>query len=167
LSLNQSDTTPERSILSQFRGRQHGPLIQFIKYAIAGVIATSVNILVFYLCAQLLLPALSAHDVVAEFLHLHVPPVSDAIRARNSVIDNVIAFMFSNMIAYLINIAWVFEPGRHHRVLEILYFYLVSGVSMVIGSALMAFLIARFGITTTTAFGASILVSLMINYVLR
>lgn len=81
--------------------------------------------------------------------------------------DNGIAFLFSNLTAYLINIFWVFEAGRHNRVLEILMFYAVSGISMVIGSALMGWLITHWGMTTTVAFGASILISLMINFVLR
>ena len=156
-----------RNFLRQFKGRQHSPLVQFIKYAIAGAIATAVHVCLFYFCALKLLPALNQHDVFAGLLHLRVATVSDAIRARNSVVDNVIAFIFSNLTAYLINIVWVFESGRHNRVVEIGFFYLVSGISTVIGSALMGFLIGRFGITTTVAFGANVVVSLMINFVLR
>ena len=156
-----------RNFLRQFKGRQHGPLVQFIKYGIAGAIATAVHVSLFYFCAVKLLPALNQGDALAGLLHLHVVVVSDAIRARNSVIDNVIAFMFSNLTAYLINIIWVFESGRHNRVVEIGFFYLVSGISTFIGSALMGFLIGRFGITTTVAFGANVIVSLMINFVLR
>ena len=156
-----------RNFLRQFKGRQHGPLVQFIKYAIAGAIATAVHVSLFYFCALKVLPALNQHDVLAGLLHLCVATVSDAIRARNSVIDNVIAFVFSNLTAYLINIVWVFESGRHNRVVEIGFFYLVSGVSTFIGSALMGFLIGRFGVMTTVAFGANVVVSLLINFVLR
>ena len=156
-----------RNFLRQFKGRQHGPLVQFIKYAIAGGIATAVHVSLFYFCAVKLLPALNQHDALAGWLHLHVATVSDAVRARNSAIDNVIAFMFSNLTAYLINIVWVFESGRHNRWVEIAFFYAVSGISTAIGSALIWFLIHQFGITTTVAFGVSVLVSLLINFVLR
>jgi len=156
-----------RDFLKQFKGRQHGPLVQFIKYGIAGGIATAVHISLFYFCALKILPALNQGDAVAGLLHLHIAGVSDVIRARNSIFDNVIAFLFSNLTAYLINIAWVFESGRHHRVLEIGFFYLVSGISTLIGSALMGLLIARFGMTTTVAFAANVVVSLLINFVLR
>jgi len=156
-----------QELLRQFTGRQHGPLVQFIKYAVAGGIATIVHIAVFYCLALWGFPALGQNDVVAGLLHLHVTPVSDTIRARNSVIDNGITFLFSNMVAYLINILWVFESGRHNRVLEIAFFYMVSGISMVIGTLLMGFLIKQFGVMTTVAFGANALVSLMINYILR
>ena len=156
-----------QNFLQQFKGRQHGPLVQFIKYAVAGAIATVVHVCLFYFLALEVLPALNQQDVLAGVLHLRVVAASDAIRARNSVIDNLIAFIFSNLTAYLINIFWVFESGRHHRVLEIAFFYLVSGVSTILGSMLMGFLIGRFGVMTTVAFGASAVVSLIINYALR
>ena len=155
------------SLVQQFTGRQHTPLVQFIKYAIAGGIATGVHICLFYVCALLLLPALSQHDPVIRLLGLHPVGLSDAIRARYSMFDNGIAFIFSNLTAYLINVIWVFKSGRHNRVLEVLMFYAVSGISLVIGSSLMGVLIQKWGIMTTLAFGANIVVSLMINYVLR
>jgi putative flippase GtrA len=155
------------NIIKQFKGHQHGPLVQFIKYAIAGGTATLVHISLFYFSALKLFPALNQNDPLAGFFHLHAVAVSDAVRVRNSIIGNVIAFVFSNLTAYLINIFWVFESGRHNRVLEILFFYLVSGISTFIGSALMGFLIGHYGITTTLAFGANIFISLMINFALR
>lgn len=155
------------NLLSQFTGRQHTPLVQFIKYAIAGGIATIVNIVLFYACAFLLLPALDPNDAVAKLLHVSVSLLSDTVRARNSMIDNGIAFIFSNLTAYLINIFWVFESGRHNRVREILFFYLVSGVSFVLGTGLMGFLIHHFGMMTTIAFAANGVTALLINYALR
>ena len=106
-------------------------------------------------------------DPVARLLGLTVVPVSDAIRARNSMIDNSVAFVFANLVAYLLNIWWVFKPGRHHWLMEIGLFYLVSGVSFVIGTALMGWLIRHFGLMTTVAFGANMVTSLAINFVLR
>lgn len=156
-----------KDFLAQFAGRRHGPLVQFIKYAIAGGVATVVHISLFYLCAFKAFPALGPNDPLLRVLHASAVPLSDAIRARNSTIDNVIAFMFSNLTAYLINIAWVFESGRHNRIIEIGFFYLVSGISMVIGTALMGLLIDRLGIATTLAFGTNIFTALVFNYVLR
>jgi putative flippase GtrA len=154
-------------ILKQFTGREHTPLVQFIKYAICGGIATAVHISLFYLCAYKLLPALSTGDPVANAFYLSVVPVSDSIRARNSMLDNAVAFVFSNLTAYLLNIFWVFKSGRHHWLVEIGLFYLVSGISTLIGSSLMGWLINHYGLLTTVAFGASILTSLLINFVLR
>lgn len=157
-----------KHILIQFKGNDnHTPLIQFIKYGIAGVLATTVHITLFYWMALKVMPALSAHDVIATLLHLDIPLVSQAIRARNSMVDNTVAFLFSNLTAYVINILWVFERGRHHPVLEFLFFYAVSGVSIIIGSLLMGFLIHSLGMTTTAAFFANIFASLLINFFLR
>lgn len=157
-----------KHILIQFKGNEnHTPFIQFVKYGIAGVMATLVHITLFYWLALTLFPALSQDDKLAHHLNLVVTEVSKGIRARNAMIDNTVAFLFSNLTAYVINILWVFERGRHHPILEFLFFYAVSGISIVIGSTLMGILIHSFGMTTTTAFLANIVVSLMINFFLR
>ena len=155
------------SFLKQFKGHQHGPLVQFIKYAIAGAIATVVHTALFFFLAWKVFPAITSDDPVAGLLRIPPSEISDAVRALHAGIDNAIAFMFSNLVVYLINIAWVFEPGKHSRLKEILMFYLVAGGSVVIGIALQSFLIDFYGINTTYAFGAMIIVCLMINYLVR
>jgi len=83
------------------------------------------------------------------------------------MIGNAAAFMVSNLVAYLINIYWVFVPGRYHWIVEICLFYVVSGVAIAVGTAMMGFLIRRFGMLTTYAFGSNLLAALMINYAMR
>lgn len=157
-----------KAFLLQFKSRDdHTPLVQFIKYGIAGAISTSVHIGCFYIMALNLLPALNNNDAIARLFHLVVPEVSDGLRARDSMIDNGVAFLFSNLTAYIINVGWVFMPGRHHRLVEFLLFYLVSGSSMVVGGVLMGALIKGFGTTTTHAFVVSMITSLTINFVMR
>ncbi|HOU21599.1 MAG TPA: GtrA family protein, partial [Kiritimatiellia bacterium] len=80
---------------------------------------------------------------------------------------NVLAFFVSNTVCYIINRLFVFRPGRHHIVLEFLLFLAVSAISMAVGTTLMGVLIKQFGMQTTYAFGANILSSLAINYVMR
>ena len=155
------------TIVQQLMGREAGPLVQFIKYAIGGGLATATHIVVFHLVAWRLIPCLEPRDWAVELFKLRVHDLDDATRSRNSMIDNGIAFLFSNLVAYLINIMWVFEPGRHHVVVEILLFYLVSGVSIVIGTAIMGYLIRRFGMLTTFAFGANLVAALLINFAMR
>lgn len=155
------------SLLQQFTGREHTPIVQFIKYAICGGIATGVHICLFYVFAYKLFPALTEKDPVVLQLNLTISAVSDAVRARNSMFDNGVAFVFSNLTAYLLNIFWVFKSGRHHWLVEIGLFYLVSGVSLVIGSSLMGYLINHFGLLTTVAFVANMVTSLLINFALR
>jgi putative flippase GtrA len=121
----------------------------------------------FHLAAWKLFFALQANDWFVRLLKLPIREVDDTTRSRNSMKANGMAFVISNLVAYLINIYWVFVPGRHHWIVEILLFYLVSGVAIVIGTALMGFLIRRFGMLTTYAFGANIFAALMINYAMR
>ena len=156
-----------REFLKQFKGREHGPLAQFIKYGIGGGVATAVHIATFYVAAAFILPALTEDDIAVRLLHLPAADIGDAIRARYTVIDNFIAFLFSNLTAYLINIYWVFEPGRHSKRVEIALFYAVSGTSIAVGSAIAWVLVNRFGFTTTVAFASNVFASIMINYVLR
>lgn len=142
-------------------------LWQFIKYGISGCIATSTHILIFHLSAWKLFFALQPDDWFVRILDLPIQQLDDSTRSRNSMKGNGLAFVISNLVAYLINIYWVFVPGRYGWITEIGLFYLVSGVSIVIGTGLMAFLIRRFGILTTYAFGANVFTALVINYALR
>jgi putative flippase GtrA len=155
------------TILEQFMGREATPLVQFLKYAIAGGIATAVHITIFHMVAWKLFPALQPNDWFVKLFRVETMPEDDQMRARNSMRSNWIAFLISNMVVYLINIAWVFEPGRHPWFIELLLFYLVSAVSIVLGTSLMGWLIRRFGMLTTFAFGANLVTALLINYALR
>lgn len=155
------------SILEQFTGREAGPLVQFIKYAIAGGIATVTHIIVFHLAAWKMFPALQRNDSAVQYLHLPVVDMDVETRARNSMLDNGIAFIFSNFVAYVINIYWVFHPGKHAWYVEIGLFYLVSGVSIAIGTTIMGFLIRRYSMRTTYAFLANLATSLLINFAMR
>lgn len=142
-------------------------MFQFIKYGISGSLTAFVHIAIFYLSAWKFFPSLQENDLFVAFLGLTVAEVDVATRALNSMLSNGVAFMCSNMVAYVINISWVFTPGRHHRVVEISLFYLVSGVSAVIGTSMMGFLIRYFDMQTTYAFTANIFSAVMINYGMR
>lgn len=157
-----------KAILDQFKGRDnHTPVVQFIKYGISGGISTLVHVACFYAMAITILPALTPDDIIARSLHLPSITAPDVIRARNSAIDNVVAFLFSNLAAYLLSIFWVFKPGRHHPVLEIIYFYLWAGISIGVGSLIMWLLIHFCGLATTWAFIVNIVVCLIVNFIVR
>jgi putative flippase GtrA len=155
------------NIIDQFLSNESANLFQFIRYGISGCIATATHILVFHVVAWKLFFALQADDWFVRLLNLPMQELDDATRSRNSMKANSIAFVISNLVAYFINIYWVFVPGRYHWIVEIGLFYLVSGVAIVIGTVLMGFLIRRFGMLTTYAFGANIFAALMINYGMR
>ena len=144
-----------------------GNLFQFIKYAIAGCVAVASHILVFHLVAWKMFFALQPDDWFIRLFKVPVQNLDSTTRSRNSMKANVIAFIVSNLVAYLINIYWVFIPGRYNWIVEISLFYIVSGLAMLFGTMLMGFLIRRFGILTTYAFGSNIFTAVMINYVMR
>jgi putative flippase GtrA len=155
------------TILEQFTGREAGPLVQAIKYALSGGIATATHIVMFHLLAWRVFPALQRNEWAVEWLKLPVAPEDDGTRSRNSMLDNAGAFLVSNLVAYLVNIAWVFTPGRHAWYVEIGLFYVVSGVSIAIGTVMMGWLIRRYGMRTTFAFIANLVSSMAINYAMR
>ena len=143
------------------------PLVQFVKYSLAGGLATATHVLTFFLVGFLLFPCVTPEDPLVKLFGLHAPDVVDELRARYAIYSNVVAFFVSNTVCYLANRWFVFKPGRHHVVIEFLLFLAVSAVSMAVGTTLMVVLIRRFGMQTTYAFGANILSSLAINYVMR
>jgi len=142
-------------------------IIQFIKYAFAGGVATITHIFTFHLIAWKFFPALQEKDHAVRLLNLSIRKVSDATRSKNSMISNFIGFLISNMVAYITNVLWVFEGGKYSFIVEIILFYCVSGISILLGTMLMGFLIKRFGILTTYAFGCNIVTAVIINYAVR
>lgn len=155
------------SIIDQFTGNEAGNIVQFVKYGISGCIATLTHIIVFHLVAWKMYFALQADDWFVRLLNLPIQELDDTTRSLNSMKGNGVAFLISNLVGYLINIYWVFLPGRFHWVIEIGLFYIVSAVALVIGTSIMGFLIRRFGMLTTYAFGSNIFAALMINYAMR
>ncbi|MBE0584550.1 MAG: GtrA family protein [Desulfofustis sp.] len=158
---------PYTTRLAESAMPDHNTIVQFIKYALAGGLATAFHIVVFHLLAWKCFPALQPNDHAVRLLRLDIREINDYQRARNSMISNTAAFLIANMVAYVTNILWVFERGRHSFLVEIVLFYLVSGISVVLGTTLMGILIKRFGMLTTYAFTTNIVTAVMINYAVR
>ena len=154
-------------MLSEFLSRDASPLAQFVKYALAGGVATATHILVFFVVGFFLFPCVNKEDILVRLFRLKAPEVDEGRRARHAVYSNILAFFVSNTVCYVINRLFVFQPGRHSVVVEFLLFLVVSAVSMGIGTTVMGELIKRLRMQTTYAFGANILSSLAINYVMR
>jgi putative flippase GtrA len=143
------------------------PLIQFAKYAACGVLATAVDVLVFYLAAMALLPALTPGDPAVRLLGWHAAAIPENVRSVHYVWDKVIAFLFSNLTAYVANVRWVFTGGRHRRIVEFALFFAVSAASFALGTALGWALIHWTGLPTTYAYAANAAASLAINFAAR
>ena len=160
-------TSMRNRLLARFKTAKAGTLVQFIKYGLAGGIATLVHIAIFHLVAWKVFPALQEGDFFIDLFGIAVTEMDTTTRSLNSMLSNGAAFICSNAVAYLLNVIWVFIPGRHPRIIEIGLFYLVSGVSVVIGTSVMGFLIRYYGVQTTYAFMVNIVSAVMINYGMR
>ncbi len=152
------------SLIRQFIGREAHPGVQFVKYALAGSFATAVDILTVFILAWRVFPALMAGEFLARLFHIDVAAMNDSIRARNYVLCKIFAFLVSNTTAYLVDRAWVFHPGRHSRRREFALFFLVSFLSLVLGTGLAWALIHSFGMSTAAAYAANAVASLSVNF---
>ncbi len=143
------------------------PVVQFIKYGLVGGLATGIHVAAFFVCGLFLFPCLTQDDIIIRLFGLTAPAISESARAWNAGFCNAIAFVIANTVCYFLNRLFVFKPGRHHWALEFLFFFGVSGISLAIGTACQTFLITHQGLQTTYAFGANLVSSLLINYVMR
>ena len=155
-----------------FLSHDAGPVAQFIKYAFVGGLATAVNILAFFLAGWFLFPCLTDNDVLVRLLRrfrpgLKVPEAVNRSRASNAIRCNVIAFFFSNTFCYILNRLFVFQPGHHSLWLEAVLFFAVSAFSTFVGTACQTVLIKKLNMQTTFAFGANLVASLAINFLMR
>lgn len=150
-------------------GHDASPLVQFIKYGIAGGAATATHILVFFLAGWFLFPCLTQDDIVVRLFGLTVPAadLTETRRAFHALYCSTIGFFFSNALCYLLNRWFVFKPGRHHWMVELLLFFAASGFSLLVGSTVQTVLIRQFGFQTSVSFAANIVASLLINFVAR
>ena len=141
--------------------------MQFIKYGMCGCTALAVDMVIAFLVAWLWLPALNGDELFVKWFGLHVDPVSEATRITNFVIGSILAFLLSNLVAYILNVLFVFKTGKHSRWKEIGMFYLVSGVSVGIGVAIGASLIPWLGLPYDYSYIAKAISTTLINYVAR
>ncbi len=154
-------------IIRQLTTKDTHVSVQFLKYGIGGVIAFAVDILVFFAVALTVLPSLLPDEYIVQFLNVDVPVIEETVRERNFVINSVIAFVFSNLTAYVINVLWVFHGGKHRRHMEITLFYVISIISVIAGTVMGWGMIRFLSLTTEAAFGGRILAAVMINFLGR
>ncbi|WP_168442029.1 GtrA family protein [Pontiella desulfatans] len=138
--------------------------IQFLKYSMCGGFAFAADVAAFFLVAWFFFPALTEDDLFVRLFHLDIEPVSESVRTINFVICSAFAFMASNLVAYVLNVLFVFKAGKHGRWKELGLFYLVSGISIAIGTGVGALLINAFGLATTYSYIAKAFSATMINY---
>lgn len=153
-----------REQIRLFASHDAPPLIQFLKYGIAGGFAMMADLIAFTLSNIFLFPigegdALGMQDLLRSL-------GSDP-RVQNYLRSNLIGFVFGNAVAYVLNLKWVFQGGRHHRAVEITLFLLASLVAFILGSFIGAFLLGALGWNEYMAKAGNIVGAVLINFVCR
>jgi putative flippase GtrA len=142
-----------RASLAAINSRDAHPLIQFLKYGICGAGALLVHTAIFFSLSRWVFPTGAG--------------LEDALRAKHSIINNTIAFLFSNTFVYWLNTLWVFTTGRHSKWVEFLTFTLVNAPGAIAGTAVQYYLTKTLGWPTPMAFAGFVLPNVLVNFICR
>jgi putative flippase GtrA len=152
-------TNDLKTILAKFNSKDSHPAIQFLKYSISGGAAVIVYGGVFFYLL---------HSVWPELQHLGTDAsITPWTKFVKTLLPTGIAFFFSNIVVYFINTRWVFTTGRHHPVLEFLYFTLVNMPGALGGAVVQGILVANFHWSAPAAFAGFLVPNILINYICR
>ena len=149
------------------RFARSGLFLQIVKYGVIGVLATIVNLIVAELAAAYVWPCLGPDDFFVRRCGLPSAEITDAVRATLAVYCNLVGFFVANVICWLLNRKYVFEPGRHGWFVEYLLFIAGSGFAVLCGNAVIWALVKYQGVQTTFSFLVNVLVSVAVNFVVR
>jgi putative flippase GtrA len=151
--------------------RDPHPVLQFLRYGLAGVAAMAANVLFFALSDVFLFPVgdgetLAPPQRLSE-VGRWLRDMGRNDQVRNYLKCNILAFFTANIVAYVLNFKWVFRSGRHSRRMEVFLFFLVSFVAFLVGTALASTLVGTFGINEYIAKSGDIVSAVFINYLCR
>lgn len=149
-----------------------GPLVQFLKYAICGGLATAVNVVVLFAASWVLFPCLTPEDPFVKFfaflgVQVPTPDLTQEVRAHLTELCSIPAFILSNIVCYILNVLFVFRAGRHHRSLEFLLFLGASAFAAFLGMKLSGILVRDFNMAFSYASAANIVTAVLVNYIAR
>jgi putative flippase GtrA len=115
-------TAWQRGQLKEAFLSQEAPgLVQFMKYALSGLMAALTHHVVLLVLALTFFP-------VAKGSLMDGVPLTDALRGRHLLYNNTLAWPVGTWVAYWLNVNFVFVPGRRSRRVEKLLFWAVSAV---------------------------------------
>ncbi|MEI6892284.1 MAG: GtrA family protein [Pontiella sp.] len=156
--------------LNAFLRNKENVHAQFLKYLFCGGITFVVDVLVFYLMAWMVLPSLRESDPFGSIITLmggHIRSVPEEVLLKNFVFNKIAAFLASNTVAYVTNVIFVFNDGKHQKVKEIVLFYALSTLSFVAFTLLSRFLIAHFNWQVTWAYFFVFICAMVTNFTMR
>jgi putative flippase GtrA len=158
-----------KSAVGEFLKEKDSPLKQLIKYVGCGGLSVLIDQITFYSLAWLVFPAMRASDPVAkglQWLGFSMREVSEAELARNYWVIKFICFIASNTAVYILNVLFVFKPGRHSKPLEILLFF-GSSLFQFLFIALGGWLITEMSWEVTYANITMLLTAMTVNFIIR
>ena len=145
--------TPSRGPSGKLRewlGHDAHPLVQFIKYGFSGGMAAVTYLGTIAVLTNTLFP---------------VKDVDAATRGWHYLFALSAAFVTSNTVGYLLNVAFVFKPGRHGKRKEILLFLGLSGIAWVLTAPAGSWAMSHYpGLSKWVPTFITAFVSAMINY---
>ena len=156
-----------RRDLTRFLSHESGPLAQFVKYGVIGVLSTCVQMIGFYLLAATCLKCLGADDWAVRYAGLPSVDVSDGVRAFRAAVATAGGFTVANVFCWLMNRCFVFKPGKFRWYVEFALFFGVAALATMVALGAQSLLIKYFGMMTTAAVIVEVLVSFMMNFFIR
>ena len=135
------------------------PLVQFFKYFVCGGLATLAHNAMF---------ALTGYTIFPHFTHL-VEELNLTMGARitNFTLSSLAGFLVGNTFAYLTNLTFVFEGGRHSKIKEFTIFTLVSSIGFFAGLIVAILNLTKGTGGSWVAAIALVITSLIVNFICR
>jgi putative flippase GtrA len=149
-----------KTIFHRIKSHDAHPTIQFLKYVVCGGMATLTLSVIVFALSQTIYPAVKGMMVNGQVL-------DEAVRKHNLLLNNSIAFPFSAIVGYVLNVKFVFKPGKLSKGMEIFLFCLVAALGFFPGLWVVDYLVGRFHVASSLATLAFITTSFMVNFVSR
>ena len=161
-----------KSLIRKFLSHDSGPFAQFVKYGAIGVMATCVQMGVFYLLASTCLRCLTADDKAVKLLGLPSVVFTGAEPWYSSrwflaAVATAFGFTLANVFCWLMNRAFVFRPGKFRWYVEFGMFFGVAAIATAIALVVQSVLIEFLRVTTSAAVVIEVGVSFMLNFFAR
>ena len=149
-----------KTIVARIHQRNVPSLIQFSVYVMCGLMATVVHNGLVIILSLTVFPA--GKDMIVDGALL-----AEAVRKKNLLLNNTISFPIGCIVAYFTNIFFVFTPGKHSRMKELLLFFGVAACGFFPGLWVIDFLVGRYNVPSVFAQCAFVITSFMVNFFMR
>jgi putative flippase GtrA len=151
---------PPAVVWRRIRGQDMPWIVQLAVYGFCGVATTIVGLTIVQILNTTIIPA-------DDGMIVNGVEISDELRGRNLLINNSIAFLPTNLMAYFLNVMLVFRRGRHHPWVEFFHFTLINFVSFALSQVAGPWIVHYFGVPTKVAMLTNAVFAAAINFVSR